>query len=236
MTVRISRNPGPIPVHVLDVANCTPHHISHHSTPNHTTQNNSLSTLVQPFFLTGFVVNATNTAHTLIGLIPGYALFRGFSVLEADAGANRPYTTFGDIFDTKRDLFWVYFILIVDTLFYWGLVIMCEYLEAPVTKMINDWRAKGGKVSNTGAGSAVPTEMKTVSAATTTKRKPDEQVVDEQKAIEGNRNSDNSLVIKGIEQKFIMQNGNINHAVKGVYLQLPKGEVFGLLGMNGAGK
>jgi len=33
-----------------------------------------------------------------------------------------------------------------------------------------------------------------------------------------------------------MQNGNINHAVKGVHLGVSKGEVFGLLGMNGAGK
>jgi len=33
-----------------------------------------------------------------------------------------------------------------------------------------------------------------------------------------------------------MNNGNINHAVKGIHLGMNKNEVFGLLGMNGAGK
>ena len=189
-----------------------------------------------PFFLTAFVVDASNFAHTVIGLIPGYALFRGFSVLEAEALEDNAYLTFGEIFDPKRDLFWVYFILLVDTVFYWGLVIAAEKLEAPVTKMMNDWRQKGGEVASSGAGSAIPTGGNAV-MSTTLGREPDEQVSTEKTDVMSSNNDlSNKLVIQGIEQKFVMQNGKINHAVKGVFLQMPKGEVFGLLGMNGAGK
>ena len=109
-----------------------------------------------------------------------------------------------------------------------------------MTKMLNDWRQKGGEVSSIGAGSAglgvtslgdVEMQQKKPDF----NRKPDDAVLQEKADIESG-SSKGSLVIKGIEQKFVMQNGKINHAVKGVFLSLPKGEVFGLLGMNGAGK
>ena len=46
--------------------------------------------LAIPFFLTSFVLtDASNFLHMVFGLFPGYALYRGFSVLEGEAAANK---------------------------------------------------------------------------------------------------------------------------------------------------
>ena len=183
---------------------------------------------IMPFFITGFVVDASELAHTLLGLVPGYAFFRGLSVLEADAAAGKPYLTGADMFDTNNSLVYVYIILVVDAVFYWILVVAIEKAEAPVRRLIAKLRQQNLTVATTGAGSANQSVQ-------TDEKKPDARVEEEKESIVRLEHG-GSLIIDGIEQKFVMQSGRINHAVKGIFLGIPKGEVFGLLGMNGAGK
>merc|ERR1711871_810888 len=183
---------------------------------------------IMPFFITAFVVDGSELAHTLLGLIPGYALFRGLSVIEAEAEIGRPYLTGADMFDTGKSLVYVYIILLVDAILYWFIVILIEKGEAPMRRMIAKLKQRNLTIGATGAGSA--NKGKTKSEKT-----PDLRVGEEKELVVSGSHA-GSLIINGIEQKFIMQNGHINHAVKGVFLGISKGEVFGLLGMNGAGK
>ena len=160
----------------------------------------------------------------------------------------QPYETIKSMFDPSRDLFWVYFILVVDAFLFWGIVIAIEKAEAPVQRYMTRMRQRGVETSSEGAGSALSVQhppkpasvsdvtMNVVSAKSGEfNRSPDPMVNEERKGVESGENK-SSLLINGIEQKFVMQNGNINHAVKGVHLGVSKGEVFGLLGMNGAAK
>ena len=84
-----------------------------------------------PFLITSFVIlDASELGHTLSGLVPGYAIYRGFAVIEGEAKGGRPYDTWSDIFDSERSLLWVYVIMIIDGFFYWGCIWVIEKLES----------------------------------------------------------------------------------------------------------
>merc|ERR1711871_744509 len=127
-----------------------------------------------------------------------------------------------------KSLVYVYIILIVDAFLYWIIVMGVEKAEAPIRRMFAKLRQRNLNVGTTGAGSANQSGRRS-------EKDPDVRVGSEMEDVTSGSYKD-GLVINGIEQKFVMQNGLINHAVKGVFLGIPKGEVFGLLGMNGAGK
>ena len=185
--------------------------------------------VAMPFFVTAFVVDASELAHTLLGVIPGYAFFRGLSVLESDAAEGKPYVTTAEMFDTDRSLVWVYVILAIDTVLYLGMVAGMELAETPARRLFKKLMQMNAGVATHGAGSAVEVNE------AASERKADDGVLEEERLVkEGNKQS--SLIINGIEQKFTMNSGKINHAVKGIFLGIDQGEVFGLLGMNGAGK
>ena len=191
---------------------------------------------IMPFFLTSFILtDANETVHTLLGLIPGYAIFRGLAVLESEAAEGTPYLTSSDIFDTNRSLVWVYVMLLIDGVLYWVLVVAIDFAEAPYKRFMDRMKRmqiKSGKENDEAvqmaSGSAFGSSGKVLH------REPDERVLTEEEAIKGGESK--TLTINGIEKKFIMNNGGINHAVKGVFLGVNDGEIFGLLGMNGAGK
>jgi len=195
---------------------------------------------IMPFFLTGFILtDANETVHSCLGLIPGYAIFRGLAVLEAEAAEGKPYTTTADLFDTDRSLVWVYIILLIDGILYWAMVVGIDYLEAPYKRCMEKMNRMQVK---SGAENDEAVQLASGSAfgggngkqVTALHREPDARVLEEEKDVKGGETK--MLTIQGIEKKFIMNNGGINHAVKGVYLGVEKGEIFGLLGMNGAGK
>ena len=73
-----------------------------------------------------------HTALFAAQLIPGYAIFRGFSVLEAEAWEGKPYVTVGDIFDPDRDFVYVLLMMVIDGFVFWLLVIIAEYAEPKV--------------------------------------------------------------------------------------------------------
>ena len=193
---------------------------------------------IMPFFLTSFILtDANETVHSFLGLIPGYAVFRGLAVLEAEAAEGKPYLTTGDLFNSDRSLVWVYIILIIDGFLYWFIVVAIDYAEAPYKRCMDKMKrmqvksgAENDEAVQLASGSAFGGgEVKPV-----LHREPDARVITEEDAVKGGATK--MLTIKGIEKKFIMNNGGINHAVKGVFLGVEKGEIFGLLGMNGAGK
>ena len=191
---------------------------------------------IMPFFLTSFILtDANETVHSLLGLIPGYAIFRGLAVLESEAAEGTPYLSSGDIFDTNRSLVWVYVMLLIDGVLYWVFVVAIDFGEAPYKRFMDRMKrmqVKSGKENDEAvqmaSGSAFGGSGKVLH------REPDERVLTEEEAIKGGESK--TLTINGIEKKFIMNNGGINHAVKGVFLGVNDGEIFGLLGMNGAGK
>ena len=45
-----------------------------------------------PFLITTFVIlDTTELGHSLCGIVPGYAIYRGFGIIEAEAKAGQPY-------------------------------------------------------------------------------------------------------------------------------------------------
>ena len=181
-----------------------------------------------PFFLTSFILtDANETVHSFLGLIPGYAIFRGLAVLEAEAAEGKPYLTTGDLFNSDRSLVWVYIILIIDAFLYWFIVVAIDYAEAPYKRCMDKMKrmqvksgAENDEAVQLASGSAFGGgEVKPV-----LHREPDARVITEEDAVKGGATK--MLTIKGIEKKFIMNNGGINHAVKGVFLGVEKGNFW----------
>ena len=105
------------------------------------------------------------------------------------------------MFDPSRDLFWVYFILVVDAFLFWGIVIAIEKAEAPVQRYMTRMRQRGVETSSEGAGSALSVQhppkpasvsdvtMNVVSAKSGEfNRSPDPMVNEERKGVESGEN------------------------------------------------
>jgi ABC-type multidrug transport system ATPase subunit len=185
-----------------------------------------------PFLITSFVIlDATELGHTICGIIPGYAVYRGMGVIESEAKAGNPYLTFGDIFDTDRSLAWVLIILVIDAVLFWALVCVAEY-----TEMRWKWMKDAYNIRKAGSAS---NEIRDVeSGIKSEQREPDERVKEEIAWID-DANDDNSkkvVKLEHISKTFVMNSGKLNHAVRDVCLGIEDGTIFGLLGMNGAGK
>jgi len=209
-------------------------------------------TMAIPFLITSFVIlDATELGHSLCGIVPGYAVYRGMGVIEGEAKGGQPYLTWSDIFSPNRSLLWVLVVLVIDTIIYWGLIMFVETLEARcgrckdscILKMHGKSNAVviGGGGSNIDGASIrkadpqVMEEVERVKTMTTNgitmKGTPSDA-----ENVEQSNNGDVGLLIANMSKTFIMSDGRLNEAVKDVCLGVQKGTILGLLGMNGAGK
>ena len=201
-----------------------------------------------PFLITSFVIlDTTEVGHSICGIVPGYAIYRGMGVIEGEAKGGRPYLTWADIFDPNRSLFWVLIVMLIDIVVYWSLILLVEHLEARCGRCRDSCLLKcngnSGAVVVGGGGSNDEIAMR---------RQPDPQVEHEiqrvnkatqqasgnasgNKAIKEMMDGD-GLMIANMSKTFVMSDGSLNEAVKEVCLGVKRGTVFGLLGMNGAGK
>ncbi len=196
-----------------------------------------------PFLITGFVIlDATEVGHALCGIVPGYAIYRGFSVLEGEAKGGRPYETWEDMFSPDRSLVWVFVIMIIDAVFFWSLILLVEKLEASCGRCKDDCRLRFS-----GHGEALDngnSNFAAVGGGDKLMHKPDPHVQAEisrvqnreGKLLGGTGHENVGLQVAGLSKTFVMNDGRLNRAVKEVCLGVQEGEVFGLLGMNGAGK
>jgi ABC-type multidrug transport system ATPase subunit len=145
-----------------------------------------------------------------------------------------------DIFDSNRSLLWVIVVLIIDTFFYWGMIMVVETIEARCSRCrdscILKCKGTGDKVVG-GGGSNMGAIME---------REPDPRVQEEIDRITkatahgagavDMAGADADMLIANMSKTFVMSDGRLNEAVKDVCLGVKRGTVFGLLGMNGAGK
>ena len=205
-------------------------------------------TMAIPFLITSFVIlDATELGHSLCGVIPGYAIYRGMGVIEGEAKGGQPYLTWSDIFSSNRSLLWVLVVMVIDIILYWSIIIIVELLEARCgachDAMILRCTGKGTEDVLGGGGSnddarTIRTPdprvleeialVKTMTTANTTSVCDMRDAKNEERKI--------GLVIDNMSKTFVMSDGRLNKAVRDVCLTVDKGTVFGLLGMNGAGK
>ena len=193
-----------------------------------------------PFLITSFVIlDTTELGHSLCGVVPGYAIYRGMGVIEGEAKGGQPYLTWEDIFSPDRSLLWVLVIMLIDTVFYWLLIVLVEVLEARCGRcrdnMIMACSGKAKDVAIGGGGS---------NADGASIRKPDPQVNDEIERVKrmtrggeinlklDEEEDEVGLLIANMSKTFVMNDGRLNQAVKDVCLGVSKGTVFGLLGMS----
>ena len=197
-------------------------------------------TMAIPFLITSFVIlDTTELGHSLCGVVPGYAIYRGMGVIEGEAKGGQPYLTWEDIFSPDRSLLWVLVIMLIDTVFYWLLIVLVEVLEARCGRcrdnMIMACSGKAKDVAIGGGGS---------NADGASIRKPDPQVNDEIERVKrmtrggeinlklDEEEDEVGLLIANMSKTFVMNDGRLNQAVKDVCLGVSKGTVFGLLGMS----
>ena len=76
--------------------------------------------------------------------------------LSKEAKGGQPYDSWSEIFDPNRSLLWVYVIMIIDAIFYWGCIWVVEKMEASCGSFKDRMRIKmsggGGTVALGGGG------------------------------------------------------------------------------------
>ena len=205
-------------------------------------------TMAIPFLITTFVIlDATELGHSICGVIPGYAIYRGMGVIEGEAKGGQPYLTWSDIFSSNRSLLWVLVVMIIDIILYWSIIILVELLEARCGACHDAMtlRCTGKGTEDVLGGGGSNDDARTI-------RAPDPRVLEEIALVKTmttanttsvcdmrdakNEERKIGLVIDNMSKTFVMSDGRLNKAVRDVCLTVDKGTVFGLLGMNGAGK
>ena len=185
--------------------------------------------LTLPWLITTFAdSSAASTVHTLLGVVPSYALYRGLAVLQAAGKAGRGYD-FEHIFAVsgeKTGVFNCLLMLLFDIV--WLGALLWAIDSGIIKRLISRPRGltnggNGTKEQNTGAvvaaagGANGLTDLETINVA-------------------AEANGENHPMVASDLTKVYSILDQPTKVVDGVSFHIKRGELFSLLGPNGAGK
>ena len=201
-----------------------------------------------PFLITSFVVaDATKWGHFACSIVPGYAAYRGFGVIEGEASGGQPYRTWQHMFDPNRNLFWVFVSMVCDTVIFFSAIMAIEMSQARCGRCRDAMRlrsavrkgadsAVGGGGSNQAGSAAVGGGDGESDPLVDAEVRRSETMMGAVGGRPDLKGENLGMLLANVSKTFVMGDGRLNLAVQDVCLGVEKGTVFGLLGMNGAGK
>jgi len=174
-----------------------------------------------PWIIMVFVVKEKSfVAENLLSLIPGFALYRGHSILETAALNETPFSA-GDIFDWDKELAQVYMMLTIDIVWLSCAIWLAD--TGIVLKVIARLRLSAGQVTSE-ARSMLEEEASL--AARLPAIKLDTK----------GRETSVAVCADNLTKTYHPAHAPPTWACRGVSLEVVSGCVYGLLGPNGAGK
>lgn len=179
--------------------------------------------LMVPWVIVAFAVEEQDdTLESVFSIIPGFAIYRGFAILEAAAKNDTPYSA-ADVFDWDKKLFPTIVIMLVTGAVMVVLVLLVDYRVFERIGIALGLRKDGRE-----AGGAAAHED----------GKPDKDEVGLPPQVSGRLEDARDAVIRinNVRKTYPGRGTAPVRAVKGVSLDVKRDQILGLLGPNGAGK
>jgi len=175
--------------------------------------------LMIPWIIVTFALEEqSNTAETLLSVIPGFGLYRGFAILEAAAKNGTPFSA-GDIFDWDKQLAQSLLVMFLTGCCFCGAVLFIDYGYWEATKRA----IRGGGAPQASAADLMEEEASLPPMVSG--------------AIAGGSDETLPIRVKDARKTYAAHGGQPPFAaVKGVTFDVKTDQILGLLGPNGAGK